>query len=62
MRLHGHSETYASNYSDGELRAWAHKARAWLAEDRDVHVYFDNDAYGHAPRNAMRLIELLEEE
>jgi uncharacterized protein YecE (DUF72 family) len=33
--------------------------RCWIAEGRDVHVYFDNDAYGHAPRNAARLIALL---
>jgi uncharacterized protein YecE (DUF72 family) len=32
--------------------------RRWTAEGRDVHVYFDNDAYGEAPRNALRLIEL----
>lgn len=28
---------------------------------RDVYVYFDNDAGGHAPRDATRLIELLAE-
>lgn len=26
--------------------------RFWVAEGRDVHVYFDNDAEGHAVRNA----------
>ena len=30
---------------------------ASLREARDVHVYFDNDAFGHAPRNALRLID-----
>jgi uncharacterized protein YecE (DUF72 family) len=25
-----------------------------------VHVYFDNDAWGHAPRDALRLIALLQ--
>lgn len=26
--------------------------RTWLAEDRDVFVYFNNDACGYAVRNA----------
>ena len=29
-------------------------------QERDVYVYFDNTASGHAPRNALRLRELLE--
>ncbi len=59
VRLHGHEITYASNYAEGALRAWAAKALRWMSEGRDVHVYFDNDAYGHAPPNALRLIELI---
>lgn len=59
VRLHGHELTYASNYTEGELRTWARNVRRWMAEGRDVHVYFDNDAYGHAPRNAARLIALV---
>jgi uncharacterized protein YecE (DUF72 family) len=59
VRLHGHAVTYASAYAESELRAWARKVRRWLSEGRDVHVYFDNDAWGHAPRDALRLIELL---
>ena len=61
VRLHGHETTYASCYPEAQLRAWAAKLRRWLAEGRDVHVYFDNDAFGHAPRNALRLIALLSE-
>jgi uncharacterized protein YecE (DUF72 family) len=59
VRLHGHTVTYASSYPDAALRAWARKIRRWMRERRDVHVYFDNDAEGAAPRNALRLIELL---
>ena len=42
-----------------ELRAWARKVRGWMGEGRDVHVYFDNDAHGDAPHNAVRLIALV---
>jgi len=59
VRLHGHELTYASAYSEAQLRAWARKVRRWLRERRDVHVYFDNDAYGAAPRNASRLLALV---
>ncbi len=58
VRLHGHEVTYASNYPEAALEAWAGKVRRWMSEGRDVHVYFDNDAYGDAPWNALRLIEL----
>jgi uncharacterized protein YecE (DUF72 family) len=59
VRLHGHTVTYASGYSDAALRARARRIRRWTREGRDVHVYFDNDARGEAPRNALRLIALL---
>jgi uncharacterized protein YecE (DUF72 family) len=58
VRLHGGELTYASDYSESELRAWARKLRRWTREGREVHVYFDNDAYGYAPRNALRLMRL----
>jgi uncharacterized protein YecE (DUF72 family) len=60
LRLHGHESTYASNYSRESLLEWAIKIRQWLSEGRDVHVYFDNDAKGFAPWNAVTLAENLE--
>jgi len=60
VRLHGSTRLYASNYADSELEAWANRARQWLRDGRDVYVYFDNDALGHAPRNARALAERLE--
>ncbi len=58
VRLHGHGITYVSGYTEGELRAWARRVRRWLAEGRDVHVYFDNDALGYAPFDALTLMKL----
>lgn len=60
-RLHGHTRKYASSYSEANLRTWAADTARWLAEGRDVHVYFDNDAEGHAVRNAMRFQQLIDE-
>jgi uncharacterized protein YecE (DUF72 family) len=61
VRLHGHTRKYASRYSDRSLCAWAAATRSWLAEHREVHVYFDNDAEGHAVHDALRLVALLRE-
>lgn len=55
VRLHGNPYTYASRYEDDALDLWAERIRSW--GDREVHVYFDNDAHGHAPHDAMRLLE-----
>lgn len=66
VRLHGSQELYASGYGDDELDAWAARIRGWLsgaASDdgmpRDVYVYFDNDARGRAPWDAVHLAERL---
>jgi uncharacterized protein YecE (DUF72 family) len=60
VRFHGTGERYGGNYTDEMLEEWAEKLRS-LADGRvDVYVYFNNDLGGHAPRNALRLRELLE--
>ena len=58
VRLHGRERTYASEYGDEGLRPWAGRVSAWAAEGREVHVYFDNDAEGWAPYDALRLIAM----
>jgi uncharacterized protein YecE (DUF72 family) len=59
IRLHGHTRKYASSYSKPALITWATRVRGWLKESRDVHVYFDNDAEGAAPKNALTLLDML---
>lgn len=59
IRLHGHTRTYVSSYSGGSLDAWAKKIRGWSDDGREVHVYFDNDAEGAAPFDALKLMERL---
>ncbi|MDN4174326.1 DUF72 domain-containing protein [Nocardioides sp. SOB77] len=56
VRLHGDTELYASGYGPEALDRWAEKCRAW-SEHGDVFVYFDNDAKGHAPHDALALID-----
>lgn len=56
VRLHGSPRLYHSGYSPAALDRWAERCRAW-SEAADVFVYFDNDAEGHAPHDAVGLLE-----
>ena len=55
IRLHGHTQTYASPYTSSELTQWAERIAQWLMQYKQVHVYFDNDAECAAPFNALEL-------
>lgn len=59
VRLHGHTQLYASGYSSRSLDQWAERCRFWRDQGRDVYVYFDNDIRGRAPWDAMGLIARL---
>jgi uncharacterized protein YecE (DUF72 family) len=52
---------HASRYSAEALRRWAGNARRWRDRGLDVFVYCDNDAEGHAVRNARTFAELIGE-
>ena len=58
VRLHGDAELYTSGYDDEALDAWAARIEAW-DDAQDAFVYFDNDAKGYAPHDAVRLIDRL---
>ena len=55
LRLHGGELLYGSNYSDKELMQWAGKIQGWRKKGKTVFVYFNNDAYGFAVKNALTL-------
>jgi len=59
VRLHGPAGPYRGLYDAGTLARWAGKFRAWAAQGRRVHCYFDNDQEGFAARNALQLQEML---
>jgi uncharacterized protein YecE (DUF72 family) len=59
VRLHGPDRPYQGSYDDGALRRWAGHIRRWRGRGLDSYFYFDNDAHGYAPANALRLKELL---
>jgi len=61
VRMHGPDPEalYAGSYSEDDLRWWRDRIAEWQDQGRDVVVYFNNDGYGFAVRNALRLRELL---
>jgi uncharacterized protein YecE (DUF72 family) len=58
VRLHGHTELYHSGYSGASLDSWAERCRDW-GRNGPVYVYFDNDARGRAPHDALGLMRRL---
>lgn len=59
VRLHGETELYSGGYSARSLDEWAGRVRGWTEQGVDAYVYFDNDATGRAPYDAMGLLERL---
>jgi uncharacterized protein YecE (DUF72 family) len=60
VRGHGPGGRYKDHYPDAMLRRWAREIAKWKRQRRTVFVYFDNDQKSAAPKDARRLIELLE--
>ena len=60
VRFHAGTRGRRGNYSEAELREWAERIRRWPVEE--AFLYFNNDWEGFAPRNALRLRELLSRE
>ncbi|MFG6401555.1 MULTISPECIES: DUF72 domain-containing protein [unclassified Microbacterium] len=62
VRLHGAEDLYASGYSAEQLDGWADRINGWASGSpdgraRDVYAYFDNDARGFAPHDALALAQ-----
>lgn len=61
LRLHGPDtqHLYGGSYADDDLRWWAGRIREWEGQGKEVFIYFNNDGYGHAVRNAAALKNFL---
>jgi uncharacterized protein YecE (DUF72 family) len=62
MRCHGSKKWYASSYSDEELSLFAEGLLQFLEKGVEVYVYFNNDAMGYAPFNALSLISKIKKD
>ncbi|MBZ9577445.1 DUF72 domain-containing protein [Patescibacteria group bacterium] len=54
IRMHGSKVLFSSKYTKKELKDLAEKIKKWK-RNKDVFVYFNNDAHGHAIENAKTL-------
>jgi uncharacterized protein YecE (DUF72 family) len=59
LRRHGAEGSELGEYSAAQLERDAGRIKNYLAKKRDVFIYFNNDAGGAAPRNALELAGML---
>jgi len=59
IRFHGSRSLYSSLYNYDELKEWADRIVELGKVARTIYTYFNNDAMGHAVRNARTLRMLL---
>lgn len=57
-RMHGHRQLYASEYSRPELGAIIDKIQS-VKHIKRAYIYFNNDVYGYATKNADSMIKLV---
>jgi uncharacterized protein YecE (DUF72 family) len=60
IRRHGEGGGYATSYSTEALREDAKFIKSHSKKKKEVFIYFNNDAFGYAPKNAMELISLID--
>lgn len=59
LRFHGLSSTYRHDYTEEEMKPWADRVAEAVARGCDAFCYFNNDAEGHAVRNALTFTDML---
>lgn len=60
MRMHGPSENaYQGAYEEETLTKYAQKFISWQKEGKAIYCYFDNDEKANAPKDALRLKEMI---
>lgn len=62
VRFHGPEGLYNSSYSNSVLQQFAGYFNQWSKQGHSVWAFFNNDFYGYAIQNGLKLIELLEQE
>jgi uncharacterized protein YecE (DUF72 family) len=59
IRRHGKGGGYATSYSTEDLKSDSIRIKKYLRQRKDVFIYFNNDAFGNAPKNALELTGML---
>lgn len=59
LRRHGPQGSYSSSYSLRELKSFAAKILDHTKRGKEAFIFFNNDAYGYAVKNAGTLKEIV---
>jgi len=59
IRFHGTTGRYSGSYPKSQLQEWAKWIKDQSKNAKGIYVYFNNDAHGHAIKNAKQLKELI---
>ncbi len=59
IRFHGTTGRYSGSYPESVMQDWARWIRDRSKKASGVYVYFNNDAHGHALKNAKQLKEMI---
>jgi uncharacterized protein YecE (DUF72 family) len=57
IRFHGTTDRYSGSYPKSQLQNWANWLKNHSKKVRAIYIYFNNDAQGHAIKNAKQLRE-----
>lgn len=60
IRRHGEGGSCSTCYTTAQLKKDAKRIKAYIRQGKDVYIYFNNDAFGYAPKNALELKSILE--
>jgi uncharacterized protein YecE (DUF72 family) len=60
IRRHGDGGSYATNYTTEQLKKDAKRIKEYLKLGKDVYIYFNNDSFAYAPKNALEIKAILE--
>jgi uncharacterized protein YecE (DUF72 family) len=60
LRGHGPGGQYRGSYPTRTLHRWADAIATWQRQRREVLVYFDNDQKAAAPKDARRLMAMID--
>ncbi len=55
IRLHGPNGPYQGQYTPESLSGWAEDFSQWIKKGHKIFCYFDNDQYGYAVHDALKL-------
>jgi len=61
LRFHGGEGLYDSDYRERDLRKWVDRVKEWQSSVKDIYAFFNNDAYGYAVKNGLRLKEMVKD-